>query len=68
MLMVRAGYDYEDGITTTDNRTTVFKGPTFGATFEVPFGKRGSTFGIDYSYRLTDPFQGVHSFGARLNL
>lgn len=68
MLMIRAGYCYEDGITSSDTRTTAFTGPSFGATFEVPFGKRGSTFGIDYSYRATDPFQGVHSFGARLNL
>jgi hypothetical protein len=68
MLMVRAGYNYEEGITGTDTRTTAFTGLNFGATFEVPFGKRGSTFGLDYSYRATDPFQGVHSFGARLNL
>ncbi|GAB4144467.1 MAG: hypothetical protein Fur0041_19370 [Bacteroidia bacterium] len=68
MLMIRAGYDYEEGITSTENRTTAFTGPTFGGTFEVPFGKKGSTFAIDYSYRATNPFQGVHSFGARLNL
>jgi hypothetical protein len=68
MLMVRAGYNYEEGITDPDTKTTVFTGICAGATFEVPFGKRGSTFGIDYSYRGTDPFQGVHSFGARLNL
>jgi hypothetical protein len=67
MLMVRAGYDYEEGIT-TDDRTTAFTGPSLGGTFEVPFGKRGSTFALDYSYRFTNPFQGVHSFGARLNL
>ncbi len=68
MLMIRAGYTYEDGITKEEDRTTVFTGPSAGATFEVPFGKRGSTFGIDYSYRATDPFQGVHSFGVRVNL
>lgn len=68
MLMIRAGYEYEEGITSTDSRTTCFTGPSAGATFEVPFGKRGSTFGVDYSYRATNPFNGVHSFGARLNL
>ncbi|MBI3509219.1 MAG: PorV/PorQ family protein [Bacteroidetes bacterium] len=68
MLMVRAGYYYEQGITSTTDRTTAFTGPTAGATFEVPFGKKGSTFAIDYSYRFTNPFSGVHSFGARLNL
>jgi hypothetical protein len=68
LLMVRGGYNYEKGITSKEDRTTAFTGVSFGATLELPFGKRGSTFGIDYSYRATDPFQGVHSFGARLNL
>lgn len=68
MLMVRAGYTYEDGITSETERTSAYKGPSFGATFEVPFGKRGSTFGVDYSYRVTNPFNGTHCFGARLNL
>ena len=37
-------------------------------TVELPMGSSGSTFGIDYSYRHTDPFQGSHSIGARINL
>ncbi|MEO5642950.1 MAG: PorV/PorQ family protein [Bacteroidia bacterium] len=68
MFMIRGGFVYEDGITSKELTTTVFTGPTFGATIELPFGKRGSTFGIDYSYRATNPFNGVHSFGARINL
>jgi hypothetical protein len=68
MFMVRGGYTYEKGITKIEDRTTCFTGLSFGATVELPFGKHGSTFGIDYSYRATDPFQGVHSFGARINL
>jgi hypothetical protein len=68
MFMVRAGYTYEKGITSKDDHTTCFTGPSMGATIELPFGKRGSTFGIDYSYRMTNPFQGVHCFGARINL
>ena len=32
-----------------------------------PMGN-GSTFGLDYSYRHTNPFQGSHSIGARINL
>jgi hypothetical protein len=68
MFMVRAGYVYEAGITSKEDRTTCFTGPTFGASIELPFGKRGSTFAVDYSYRATNPFQGVHSFGARINL
>lgn len=68
MLMIRGGYCYEDGITKLDERTTAFTGPSAGISLELPFGKKGSTFAIDYSYRATNPFNGVHSFGARLNL
>lgn len=68
MVMVRAGYDYEEGITSKTERTTAFTGPSFGASVELPFSKRGSTFAVDYSYRATNPFNGVHSFGARINL
>lgn len=68
MLMIRGGYTYEEGITKLETRTTCFTGPSAGLSLELPFGKKGSTFAIDYSYRTTNPFNGVHSFGARLNL
>ena len=68
MVMVRAGLATEKGIFKGEGeRTTAFTGPSCGATFEVPFGEKKSTFGIDYSYRFTNPFGGVHSFGARVN-
>jgi len=72
-LMVRAGYLYE--ITNKDNsytdiaRTTAFTGLSAGFTMEVPLSKeKGSTFGLDYSYRATNPFNGTHTIGVRLNL
>lgn len=68
MLMLRVGYTYEKGVTKKDTRTTVFTGLSAGFTVELPFGKNKSTFGLDYSYRATDPFQGTHSIGARINL
>jgi hypothetical protein len=68
MLMVRVGYTYEEDILDKEKRTTVFTGPSAGFTFEIPFGKNKSTFGLDYSYRATNPFNGTHSFGARINL
>jgi len=68
-LMVRAGYAYEEGITSDEDRTTVFLGPTLGFTLELPFGEnKASSFGLDYSYRFTNPFEGTHSIGARINL
>jgi len=68
MFMVRLGYTYEEGIRTPDTRTTALRGPSGGFTVEIPMGESGTTFGLDYSYRHTDPFQGSHTIGARINL
>jgi len=68
MFMVRMGYTYEEGIRTPSTRTTALRGPSGGFTIELPMGDNGSTFGLDYSYRHTDPFQGSHTIGARINL
>jgi len=70
MLMFRAGYYYEKNINKSyDNgRRTAFTGPAAGLTFEIPINEKKSTVGIDYSYRLTNPFGGTHTFGLRLNL
>ena len=68
-LMLRAGYTYEEGITNKADRTSVFTGPSAGITVQVPLNKeKGSVFSIDYSYRDTDPFDGVHTIGARISL
>lgn len=68
-LMIRAGYAYEKGILSSDERTTAFTGPTAGLTVEIPMSKtKGSTFGLDFSYRATNPFNGTYSLGARINL
>jgi len=66
MFMVRLGYTYEDGIRTPLTRTTALRGGSAGFTVEIPMGN--TTFGLDYSYRHTDPFQGSHTIGARINL
>lgn len=67
-FMARAGFAYEDGIFDMSTRTSVLTGPTGGFTMEIPFKSSGRTFGLDYSFRHTMPFQGVHSLGARINL
>ena len=66
-FMARTGYVYEEGIGSLETRTTALTGPTAGFTIEIPMGN-GSTFGIDYSYRSSDPFKGSHAIGARINL
>lgn len=64
-LMLRAGYVFEQG----GNSDTFLTGPTAGVTFELPLNKdKGTTFGIDYAYRDTNPFQGIHSIGVRFSL
>lgn len=68
-LVLRAGYTYEDGITSSTERSTVFTGPSAGISVQIPLNKeKGTIFAIDYSYRDTDPFDGVHTIGARISL
>jgi len=67
MLMFRVGSFMEKGMF-GDERRNAFTGPAAGLTFELPFGDKKSTVGLDYSYRFSNPFGGTHSFGLRLNL
>jgi hypothetical protein len=68
MLMFRAGLYTEKGIFNKEKRETVFTGPAAGVTLELPFNEKGSTVALDYSYRFTNPFAGVHNLGFRINL
>lgn len=76
MFMVRGGYTHEVVSSTTGalenagvTRSSALTGPTAGFTFETPLSKTSkSTVSIDYSYRATNPFNGVHTIGARINL
>ncbi|MDA3865505.1 MAG: PorV/PorQ family protein [Salinivirgaceae bacterium] len=68
-LRLRGGFIYEDGIFDEDERATVFTGLTGGLSVLVPLSKEnGSRLAIDYSYRATAVFDGVHSIGARIIL
>lgn len=66
IIHIRAGYMYENDITDTDKRNTVYTGPAGGVTVNIPLGKGGSTLGLDYAYRVTNPFNGFHQFALRL--
>lgn len=68
MFMLRGGFMYEKDILDDVNRLTAYTGPTAGVTVEVPMGKSGKKFGIDYSIRFTNPFDNTHTFGAKLTL
>ena len=73
-FMIRAGYGYEKGIGNDDDsqanyRTSAQKGLNGGVTVEIPMNKeKGSSFGLDYSIRTTQPFGNTHSIGIRMNL
>ncbi|MCU0318609.1 MAG: PorV/PorQ family protein [Flavobacteriales bacterium] len=69
MVHLRGGYMYEDGITSDEERTTVLTGPSAGISVDLPFGtEKKSAFAVDYSYRSTNPFAGIHSIGVRISL
>jgi hypothetical protein len=63
VFMVRGGYKiYNQG---GDDLRPALTGLTAGFTAQLPLSKenKGSFLGLDYSYRATNPFQGVHSVG-----
>jgi hypothetical protein len=67
-FMIRGGFVYEKDVFDDVLRTTVYTGPSAGVTVDLPMGKSGKSFGVDYSYRATNPWDGVHSFGIRFTL
>ncbi len=77
ILMLRTGFDYEEGIFNYDTRKTAYTGLCLGATVQFATGKRiegknyrenNSLIAIDYSFRSTNPFSGTHTFGVRIKL
>lgn len=68
LLVLRAGYMLESGGNKSEVRTINYTGPTAGISVNVPINKTGSYFSIDYSYRDTEVFSGVHTFGAKVVL
>lgn len=70
LFMVRAGYtiDKKDKNAIVDQEISALIGPSAGVTLQVPLGKSGKLFGIDYSYRATKTFTGTNSIGVRLAL
>ncbi len=71
LVAVRAGYSIEE----KGKRSQYFQGITnawtglgAGVSLMLPINKDGGAFSVDYSYRSTNPFNGIHTIGARLNL
>jgi len=68
MFAVRLGYLSEKDIADKDVSLTALNGFSGGLSVDIPIGKSGRKFGIDYSYRGTKVFDGSHSIGARILL
>lgn len=75
ILALRASYLYEKGIfgDLGVSRYSAYTGFAGGATVQLPFklskmSTRNSIFGLDLSYRTSNPFGGTLSFGARVDL
>jgi hypothetical protein len=70
LFMIRAGYtiDKKDKNAIVDQEISSLIGPSAGFTVQVPLGKSGKMFGIDYSYRATKTFDGTQSIGLKLTL
>jgi len=69
ILQLRGGFIYEEGIFDEAERATVFTGYNFGGSIIAPLGKEsGTKLAIDYSYRTTAVWGGVHSVGVRVLL
>lgn len=64
-LAVRGGYHLNDDRADGMN-TSALVGPTAGVTFNAPIGN--SYFRVDYAYRMTPTFGGIHTIGAAFDL
>lgn len=74
-VALRASFLYEKGIFGDMNvtRYSAYTGSAVGATFQIPFKaskkqENFSKFGLDLSYRTTNPFNGTFSIGARIDI
>lgn len=66
MLMLRAGYRYENGIGDPATSATMYEGFAAGITLQKQLGDKGPVLALDYSYRPTmRPANGVHMFSLR---
>jgi hypothetical protein len=69
MFSLRGGYRYDLGTNADTVDKNVYSGLSAGASVEVPLKKGSqSRFGIDYAYRVTNPFDGTHNISVRFNL
>jgi hypothetical protein len=71
-LILRGGYLIEEKLESGGEgsaaNSTFLTGASAGLSVQTPIGSEGGTLGFDYSFRASDPFDGVHSIGVRIDI
>jgi len=69
VLLLRAGYTYEDKMNDEIEGLTLHRGFSAGFSLQLPLDKEtGTNIGIDYSFQATRTFNGIHRLGIHLTL
>jgi len=70
MFMLRGGYRLDfSQVRDEGEREAVYTGPSAGLSVMIPVKKESSTsVGLDYAYRMSDPWGGTHNIGIRISL
>lgn len=69
VFALRVGYKYEFDAPVGSTQATLDNGLSAGFSFSVPVKKDSETrISLDYAYRQTDIFNGIHNLGIRLDL
>jgi len=68
LVFLRAGHFFQNNIFDDNLRRIVYTGLSAGAGVELDLGKAGSRLSVDYAYRATNPFSGIHALGVRLHV
>jgi hypothetical protein len=65
-IILRGAYKVNSGQSSAGVGDEIYTGPAAGVSFLFPTRKESNNaFGIDYSYRATNPFKGTHSLAVR---
>ncbi|MBX2817682.1 MAG: PorV/PorQ family protein [Saprospiraceae bacterium] len=68
-FMLRGAYKIDLGETVEGIDENVYTGLSLGVSFQVPLGKNSTRkFGVDYAYRVTNPWSGTHNLSVRFDL
>lgn len=69
MFVLRGAYKIEFDAPRGSTQTTLDNGLSAGFTFSTPFKKDGETrLSVDYAYRNTSVFRGIHNIALRIDL